>query len=507
MVKVMSFAIQEGKMAVHCHAGLGRTGVLLACYLVFTARMSADQAILFVRAKRPNSIQTRGQLLCVREFAAFLVPLRSVFACAEPAAHAVTLCQYLTRQRHLLHGYEARQMKNVPKIVRLACRRLLDVAADRPATAVPSTPARPDLAAEVEKTVSQQALQQLGKEMRGKGIPMVPPPVPCLFLGLPPASLLPLQGPPPPPPPTDNHLGPPWSHRQHPEVPPLRLPFPGTRRLSYSDSALDKLAPRSGQPQQGNNLIKPFQSHTDLSVACDPLPALRRPHPRDPDTTSTTTSSSGGGTPSSASSSSPTPPPPLGAQEVEGQQLQQPGAILAPVRPGRGGQSPPAVQSAPAGGGRAHDSTSPPPPLPPPPPLLTPTTAAAAAERGLAAGDVAPGGEASVGRGGGDADRLQSDMPLDARRLLVARALAMDLRDKDLSGKVSVWQEELNGAEGAWERLCAEQDPLVLSGLMWSWLEQLKEPSDRPLYKTLKAILRLVLHEMRRKAVDGGEFS
>lgn len=26
MVKVMSFAMQEGKMAVHCHAGLGRTG-------------------------------------------------------------------------------------------------------------------------------------------------------------------------------------------------------------------------------------------------------------------------------------------------------------------------------------------------------------------------------------------------------------------------------------------------------------------------------------------------
>lgn len=26
MVKVMSFAVQEGKMAIHCHAGLGRTG-------------------------------------------------------------------------------------------------------------------------------------------------------------------------------------------------------------------------------------------------------------------------------------------------------------------------------------------------------------------------------------------------------------------------------------------------------------------------------------------------
>ena len=27
MVKVMSFALEEGKVAVHCHAGLGRTGV------------------------------------------------------------------------------------------------------------------------------------------------------------------------------------------------------------------------------------------------------------------------------------------------------------------------------------------------------------------------------------------------------------------------------------------------------------------------------------------------
>lgn len=28
MVKVMAFALQEGKIAVHCHAGLGRTGTI-----------------------------------------------------------------------------------------------------------------------------------------------------------------------------------------------------------------------------------------------------------------------------------------------------------------------------------------------------------------------------------------------------------------------------------------------------------------------------------------------
>lgn len=37
-------------------------------------------------------------------------------------------------------------------------------------------------------------------------------------------------------------------------------------------------------------------------------------------------------------------------------------------------------------------------------------------------------------------------------------------------------QTELNSREGAWERLCMERDPLVLSCLMWSWLEQLKDP-------------------------------
>lgn len=52
MVKVLDFALEEGKVAVHCHAGLGRTGVLVACYLVFSGRLTGDEAIAHVRAKR-----------------------------------------------------------------------------------------------------------------------------------------------------------------------------------------------------------------------------------------------------------------------------------------------------------------------------------------------------------------------------------------------------------------------------------------------------------------------
>ena len=36
-------------------------------------------------------------------------------------------------------------------------------------------------------------------------------------------------------------------------------------------------------------------------------------------------------------------------------------------------------------------------------------------------------------------------------------------------------QAELNQG-GAWERLVMERDPFILTGLMWAWMEQLKEP-------------------------------
>ncbi|XP_065802956.1 protein tyrosine phosphatase domain-containing protein 1 isoform X2 [Muntiacus reevesi] len=164
MVKVMTFALQEGKVAIHCHAGLGRTGVLIACYLVFATRMTADQAIIFVRAKRPNSIQTRGQLLCVREFTQFLIPLRNIFSCCDPKAHAVTLAQYLIRQRHMLHGYEARLLKHIPKIIHLVCKLLLDLAENRPVV-TEKVADIPGLSAEIEKTVSEMITRQLDKEL------------------------------------------------------------------------------------------------------------------------------------------------------------------------------------------------------------------------------------------------------------------------------------------------------------------------------------------------------
>uniref|UniRef100_A0A1A8JKZ9 Protein tyrosine phosphatase domain-containing protein 1 n=1 Tax=Nothobranchius kuhntae TaxID=321403 RepID=A0A1A8JKZ9_NOTKU len=418
MVKVMSFAVQEGKMAVHCHAGLGRTGVLLACYLVFTTRMNADQAILFVRSKRPNSIQTRGQLLCVREFAQFLVPLRSVFSSAEPKTSAVTLSQYLTRQHHLLHGYEARQMKNVPKIVQLVCRLLVSIAANRQVVMEKQWLENPDFTAEVEKTVSQQALQQLGKEMIGKGIPDL-----SLYFPSPPALQSPhtCDGPLA----SDNELEPVW-RQQHSESSQRTSLF---NKRSFSDSWLYKSSPwpHNGVLPKNSKLIHCLFSHSlsDSSLTASDTPCCYL-HPRDTRNLKT------------------------GQQQANISFISQKQHDVLNLDQSECGRK------------ALFNATL---------PSMLLQNKLVSTNKGCVDGGTDSGSATDV-----PYISLQSEPTPENRRLLVARALAMDLNDSQLSSKVSVWQMELNTREGAWQKLCAEQDPLVLSSLMWSWLEQLRDP-------------------------------
>lgn len=59
---------QEMAVGIHCTAGLGRTGVILACYFVVQG-MSAKNAIGRVRRLRPGSIETDEQADAIADFA------------------------------------------------------------------------------------------------------------------------------------------------------------------------------------------------------------------------------------------------------------------------------------------------------------------------------------------------------------------------------------------------------------------------------------------------------
>ena len=62
-------AIREPAV-VHCRAGLGRTGLVLACFLVYGG-MSAERAIRVVRSRCSRYIQTAGQERFIHHYQAF----------------------------------------------------------------------------------------------------------------------------------------------------------------------------------------------------------------------------------------------------------------------------------------------------------------------------------------------------------------------------------------------------------------------------------------------------
>lgn len=53
---------------VHCAAGMGRAGTILACYFVKYKKLSALQAIKKIRDERPGSIQSEVQELAIEYY-------------------------------------------------------------------------------------------------------------------------------------------------------------------------------------------------------------------------------------------------------------------------------------------------------------------------------------------------------------------------------------------------------------------------------------------------------
>ena len=57
---------------VHCLAGIGRTGTILACYLVKYKKMSGSEAMQKIREERPGSIQSYPQEEIIFQYEKYL---------------------------------------------------------------------------------------------------------------------------------------------------------------------------------------------------------------------------------------------------------------------------------------------------------------------------------------------------------------------------------------------------------------------------------------------------
>ncbi|MGF1472657.1 MAG: dual specificity protein phosphatase family protein [Rubrobacteraceae bacterium] len=69
LAEILNARSAGAAVAVHCGGGLGRTGTLLACYLVSTEGNGAREAVERIRRIRPGSVETKAQVSAVELWA------------------------------------------------------------------------------------------------------------------------------------------------------------------------------------------------------------------------------------------------------------------------------------------------------------------------------------------------------------------------------------------------------------------------------------------------------
>lgn len=71
-VAIVSYYLSENlPVAVHCLFGVGRTGTMIACYLV-SIGFTPEDAITHVRQQRPGSVETNGQVRAIYQYYDYL---------------------------------------------------------------------------------------------------------------------------------------------------------------------------------------------------------------------------------------------------------------------------------------------------------------------------------------------------------------------------------------------------------------------------------------------------
>jgi hypothetical protein len=124
----MDFVAKSGgKVLVHCHAGQGRTAILIGAYLIYAGLAKDDvEAIAQTRKVRPKCFSKFYNKRYMKEFNDELVKLRYIFP-TRNLSQGLSLKAIISKQSVLLHGEERRFTRFIPKVVSQALQRMKDL--------------------------------------------------------------------------------------------------------------------------------------------------------------------------------------------------------------------------------------------------------------------------------------------------------------------------------------------------------------------------------------------
>ncbi len=117
---------------MHCHAGQGRTALLIGAYLVYSGHAKDDiEAIEQTKKGRPKCFSKGYNKKFMKDFYENLKKLRLIFPnlshTPQVKSCVLTLKDIMKKQSILLHGEERRFTRFMPKVIYQCLERLREL--------------------------------------------------------------------------------------------------------------------------------------------------------------------------------------------------------------------------------------------------------------------------------------------------------------------------------------------------------------------------------------------